>query len=66
MDERTRQPFAGLKVLDFFWVVIGPMTTSYLAEYGATIVRIESRGRAEVLRTAPPFGGGQSGLNRRG
>ncbi len=58
------RPFEGLKVLDFFWVVIGPMTTSYLAEYGATIVRIESRGRPEVLRTAPPFGGGKRGLNR--
>jgi len=58
------RPFEGLKVLDFFWVVIGPMTTSYLVEYGATVVRIESRGRPEVLRTAPPFGGGQRGLNR--
>ena len=58
------RPFEGLHVLDFFWVVIGPMTTSYLAEYGATVVRIESRGRPEVLRTAPPFGGGKRGLNR--
>lgn len=60
------RPLEGLKILDFFWVVIGPMTTSYLAEYGATVVRIESRGRAEVLRTAPPFGGKQRGLNRSG
>lgn len=63
-EDSKMRPFEGLKVLDFFWVVIGPMTTSYLAEYGATIVRIESRGRAEVLRSAPPFGGGQRGLNR--
>lgn len=58
------RPFDGLKVLDFFWVVVGPLTTSYLAEYGATIVRIESHDRPEVLRTAPPFGGGKRGLNR--
>lgn len=58
------RPLEGLHVLDFFWVVIGPMTTSYLAEYGATVVRIESKGRPEVLRSAPPFGGGQRGLNR--
>ena len=63
-EDTTMRPFEGLKVLDFFWVVIGPMTTSYLVEYGATVVRIESRGRPEVLRTAPPFGGGQRGLNR--
>ena len=54
----------GLKILDFFWVVIGPMTTGYLAEHGATVVRVESQGRPEVLRTAPPFGGGVRGLNR--
>ena len=58
------RPMEGLKVLDFFWVVIGPMTTSYLAEYGATVVRVESRDRPEVLRSAPPFGGGERGLNR--
>ena len=57
------RPLEGLKILDFFWVAIGPMTTSYLAEYGATIVRIESMGRPEVLRSAPPFGGGQRGIN---
>lgn len=58
------RPLEGVKILDFFWVVIGPMTTSYFAEYGATVVRVESQGRPEVLRSAPPFGGGQRGLNR--
>ena len=58
------RPLEGLKILDFFWVVIGPMTTGYLAEHGATVVRVESQGRPEVLRTAPPFGGGERGLNR--
>lgn len=58
------RPMQGLKILDFFWVVIGPMTTGYLAEYGATVVRVESRDRPEVLRSAPPFGGGERGLNR--
>ncbi len=58
------RPMEGLKILDFFWVVIGPMTTGYLAEYGATVVRVESRDRPEVLRSAPPFGGGERGLNR--
>ena len=57
------KPFEGLKILDFFWVVIGPMSTSYLAEHGATIVRVESQGRPEVLRTAPPFGGGVRHIN---
>ena len=60
------QPLEGLKVLDFCWVAVGPMTTGYLAEYGATVVRVESKRRPEVLRSAPPFGGNAQGLNRSG
>ncbi|MCE2404776.1 MAG: CoA transferase [Dehalococcoidia bacterium] len=56
----------GLKVLDFCWVAVGPMTTRYLAEYGATVVRVESGGRPEVLRMAAPFKDGVSGINRSG
>lgn len=56
----------GLKVLDFFWVAVGPMTTSYLAEYGATVVRVESRRRSDPLRNSPPFGNSRPGLNRSG
>jgi crotonobetainyl-CoA:carnitine CoA-transferase CaiB-like acyl-CoA transferase len=58
------RPLDGVKILDFFWVAVGPMTTSYFAEYGATIVRVESGRRPEVLRSAPPFGGNVRGLNR--
>ncbi len=54
----------GLKVLDFCWVAVGPMTTKYLAEYGATVVRVESGGRPEVLRRAAPYKDGVAGINR--
>ena len=37
---KTR-PFEGLKVLDFCWVAVGPLTTRYLADHGATVVRVE-------------------------
>ena len=63
---KVRQALEGLKVLDFCWVVVGPMTTKYLAEYGATVVRVESRKRPETLRTAAPFKDGVSGINRSG
>ena len=59
------QPLEGLKVLDFCWVVAGPMTTSYLAEYGATVVRVESHRRPDPLHTSPPLAPGK-GLNRSG
>ncbi|MCC6532503.1 MAG: CoA transferase [Burkholderiales bacterium] len=60
------QPFENLKILDFCWVAAGPMTTGYFAEYGATVVRVESRLRPDVLRSSPPFGGSGKGLNRSG
>ena len=57
-------PLEGLKVLDFCWVAVGPMTTKYLAEHGATVVRVESGGRPEALRRAGPFRDGVEGINR--
>ncbi|MEE8443114.1 MAG: CoA transferase, partial [Dehalococcoidia bacterium] len=41
----TTQAFEGLKVLDFCWVAIGPMTTRYLADHGAKVVKVESQHR---------------------
>ena len=35
-------PFAGLKVLDMSWVGVGPITARYLADYGATVVKLEA------------------------
>jgi crotonobetainyl-CoA:carnitine CoA-transferase CaiB-like acyl-CoA transferase len=60
------QPFAGLKVLDFSWVVIGPMATRYLSDFGATVVRVESAKRPDVIRDGPPFAEGKPGINRSG
>ena len=54
----------GINVLDFCWVAAGPMGTKYLAEYGATVVRVESAKRPDTLRRAAPFKDGVSGINR--
>ena len=59
-------PFSGLNVLDFCWVVIGPMTTRYFSDYGATVVRVESAHRPDVLRNGEPFAGGEPGIDRSG
>ena len=63
---REGQAFAGLKVLDFCWVVIGPMVTRYLADFGAEVVRVESKRRMETLRLSQPFKDGKPGPNRSG
>ena len=62
----TPLPLDGLKVLDFCWVAVGPMTTKYLAEHGATVLRVESANRPETLRRAGPFAAGVAGINRSG
>lgn len=56
--------FEGLKVLDFAWVVVGPLTTKHLADHGANVIRIESLSRLDYLRSTAPFKDGQFGLNR--
>ena len=58
------KPLDGVNVLDFCWVAVGPMTTKYLGEYGATVVRVESAKRPGTLRSAAPFPDGVAGINR--
>ena len=58
--------FDGVKVLDFCWVVIGPMLTRYLADFGASVIRVESKTRLETLRLSQPFKDGVPGVNRSG
>lgn len=49
------RPLAGLKVLDFMWAIAGPQSSRALADFGATVVRIESSSRLDVCRTVQPF-----------
>ncbi len=44
-----------MKVLDFMWAVAGPGATRTLADHGATVVKIESETKPDVLRGANPF-----------
>ena len=45
----------GLRVLDFSIIWAGPWVTRLLASAGATVVRVESRVRPELLRVVPPY-----------
>ncbi len=53
-------PLSGLKVLDVFWVVAGPGATRMLADYGATVVHVESSKRLDMVRNVPPYVDGVS------
>ncbi len=57
-------PFAGVRVADFAWVGVGPISSKYLADHGATVVRVESENRPDVLRANGPFKDAVAGWNR--
>ncbi len=59
----SRYAFEGVHVLDFSWVGVGPITTKYLADNGAEVIRIESAARPDVLRIGPPWKDGRPGIN---
>ena len=57
-------PFEGIKIADFSWVGVGPISTKYLADHGATVVRVETTNPLDILRVAGPFKDGVPGPDR--
>jgi benzylsuccinate CoA-transferase BbsF subunit len=62
----SEQALAGLRVIDFTWVGVGPLLTKYLADFGAQVIRIESRTHLDSFRFAPPFVEDTPGIERSG
>ena len=60
--QNTDAPLTGLKVLDFMWVIAGPFFTRVLADYGATVIKVESSTKLEPARGSPTFKNGEPGL----
>jgi len=60
----TEAALAGLKVMDLAWVVAGPVIGRALADFGATVVRVETSRRVETARLMGPFPGGTMNTQR--
>ncbi len=66
-DRGERQgALAGLKVLDFMWVMAGPAATRVLADNGAQVIRVESANKVEAARTIQPFLNDEAGVENSG
>lgn len=60
----ARPPLEGLRVCDFSWVYAGPAATRVLADWGATVVKVESSRFLDALRTGQPYKDGVVGPER--
>ncbi|MDA3040124.1 MAG: CoA transferase, partial [Actinomycetota bacterium] len=51
----NRPALEGLKVVEFSWVIATPSAVRVLADYGATVIKVENGGRPDTMRTVNPF-----------
>lgn len=56
--------FDGVKIIDFTWAMVGPMSVRYLADYGATVIHVETANHLDILRTTSPYKDGVRGIDR--
>jgi benzylsuccinate CoA-transferase BbsF subunit len=56
----------GIKIADFTWALVGPITTKPFSDYGAQVIKIEGRTRTDSRRASGPFKDDILGLDRSG
>ncbi|MFH1382234.1 MAG: CoA transferase [Chloroflexota bacterium] len=56
----------GIKIVDFTWSVAGPLMMKFLADYGATVIHVESATHPDFLRVSGPYKDNVPGIDRSG
>ncbi|MGH2599840.1 MAG: CaiB/BaiF CoA transferase family protein [Dehalococcoidia bacterium] len=59
-------PLRGVRVLDFTWMIAGPLGTRLLANFGAEVIKIESYNRVDRVRETGPHPDGTWSVNEDG
>lgn len=59
-------PLSGVRVIEFTHVWAGPLCGQLLADAGADVVKLESRGHIDVHRRAGPYSGGRQDIDSSG
>jgi benzylsuccinate CoA-transferase BbsF subunit len=54
-DKMKKKLLEGIKVADFTWAAVGPMTMKTFADYGAEVIQIESVTRLTGMRWLPDY-----------
>ncbi|MDP2919406.1 MAG: CoA transferase [Dehalococcoidia bacterium] len=55
-----------VKIADFTWALVGPISTKPFSDYGAQVIKIEGRTRPDSRRASGPFKDDILGLDRSG
>lgn len=61
--EKSRAIFDDVKILEFGQMVAGPVIATYMADYGAAVVHVESHARPDQVRFIPPFKDNKPGVD---
>lgn len=54
MTDSNTMPLSGVRIIDFTQVMMGPVATQMLADYGADVIKIEKPGTGDLSRTSFP------------